>query len=342
MTSSTIDAEMHLAAIVRHSHDAIISKDLTGTIVTWNESATRVFGYTPQEAIGQSILMLIPVDRRYEEAEILARIRAGEVVDHFETIRRRKSGQLFPVSLTISPIRDRQDNIVGVSKIARDITEVKEAEARVHGLMREVNHRVKNQFAVILSMVRETENRGEQSVQEFVAQLRERIMALSRSQDLLVKGDWKGANLFELVLDHVSIFGSEDRVSLSGPAISLQPMAVQYLGMALHELTTNAMKYGALSRDDGTISVDWRVVGSDFELRWREAPDIVSPPKEADPTPRRGFGTVVLEKIAPSAVSGHASIVREEGVCWTLIAPMSAIERKCPPERAEAEFVSPL
>lgn len=287
--SSFIDAEMHLAAIVRHSHDAIISKDLNGTIVTWNESAARVFGYSSDEAVGRPILMLIPDDRRHEEIEILARIRAGEVVDHFETIRRRKNGDLFPVSLTISPIRDRHGKIVGISKIARDITDLKEAEARVHGLMREVNHRVKNQFAVILAMTRETENRGGQSVPEFVAQLRERIMALSRSQDLLVKGDWKGANLFELALDQVSIFGGEDRVSLSGPAISLQPMAVQYIGMALHELTTNAMKYGALSRDDGAISVDWKVVGPNFMLRWTETPGAYDDRPDDSAPRRRGF-----------------------------------------------------
>lgn len=325
MTDPTlIDAEMHLAAIVRHSHGAIISKDLCGTIVTWNESAARVFGYSSHEAVGQPILMLIPEERRHEEAEILTRIRAGEVVDHFVTIRRRKSGELFPVSLTISPIRDRNGTIVGVSKIARDITELKETEARVDALMREVNHRVKNQFAVILAMIRETSNRAGKSVTEFETQLSDRIMALSRSQDLLVKGDWKGANLFELVLDNLGVFGDENRVRLSGPAISLQPMAVQYLGMAFHELTTNAIKYGAFSTDKGTVKIDWAVSGPNFELCWAET-DSIPEDDQRNEQAKVGFGTVVLERIAPAAVSGHAKLANVGGLSWKLSAPMSAI-----------------
>jgi PAS domain S-box-containing protein len=116
-------------AIVDSSDDAIISKNLNGIITSWNGAAQRLFGYTAAETIGQSVTMLIPSDRLEEEPKILARLRRGERVEHFETLRRRKDGTLLDISLTISPVRDGQGNIVGASKIARDITDRKKSEA---------------------------------------------------------------------------------------------------------------------------------------------------------------------------------------------------------------------
>src|SRR5262245_61889656 len=117
-----------LAAIVTSSQDAIISKDLNGIISSWNEGACRTFGYTVEEVVGRSITLLIPRDRQDEGSEILARIRRGERVEHYETKRQRKDGSLLDVSLTISPIKDAQGRIIGASKIARDITERKQTE----------------------------------------------------------------------------------------------------------------------------------------------------------------------------------------------------------------------
>jgi PAS domain S-box-containing protein len=121
-------AGLRLSAIVDSSDDAIISKDLNGIITSWNKSAERLFGYTAAEAVGQPITMLIPSDRLGEEPNILSRLRRGERVDHFETVRRRKDGMLLDISLTISPVRDERGTIVGASKIARDISERKLAE----------------------------------------------------------------------------------------------------------------------------------------------------------------------------------------------------------------------
>lgn len=117
----------HLTAIVESSDDAIVSKDINGIILSWNKGAEKIFGYTAEEVIGKSITILIPPGRISEEAEILTRIRAGERVDHYETIRQRKDGSLVNISLTVSPIRDDSGKIVGASKIARDITERKRA-----------------------------------------------------------------------------------------------------------------------------------------------------------------------------------------------------------------------
>jgi PAS domain S-box-containing protein len=135
------DAALRLAALVESSDDAIVSKDLNGIITSWNQGAERVFGYAAGEAIGQPITMLFPPDRLTEEDMVLSRIRRGERVDHFDTVRRRKDGVLIDVSLTISPIRDANGRIVGASKIARDVTdrkrveaELREAQSRLMGL----------------------------------------------------------------------------------------------------------------------------------------------------------------------------------------------------------------
>ena len=124
-----IEARLQLAAIVDSSDDAIISKDLNGIVTSWNTAATRLFGYAPVEIIGKSILTIIPQELQYEEPEILRKLRLGERIEHYETRRRRKDGGLIHISLTISPIRDASGTIVGISKIARDITERKHAEA---------------------------------------------------------------------------------------------------------------------------------------------------------------------------------------------------------------------
>ena len=112
-----------MAAIVESSDDAIISKDLNGIITSWNDAAERMFGYTAAEAVGRSVRLLIPQDLQSEEDVVLAKIRAGEKIDHYETERQRKDGTRLAISLTISPIRNQNGDIVGASKIARDITE---------------------------------------------------------------------------------------------------------------------------------------------------------------------------------------------------------------------------
>jgi PAS domain S-box-containing protein len=316
-------AAERLAAIVDSSFDAIVSKDLNSIVTSWNPAAKHLFGYSAEEMIGQSILLLIPESLHSEETDIIERIRRGERIATFETTRRRKDGTLIPVSLTISPIRNDKGEIVGASKIARDITAAKESERRIRLLMREVNHRVKNQFAVILSMVRETSKRT-RDPREFEEQIRNRIMALSRSHDLLVTSEWSGTSLFDLVQEQLRPFGHEEQVSLSGPLLTLQPNAVQHLGMAFHELGTNSSKYGALSGDAGHIAVSWRLVknptiGQSMELTWDET----SPVRPAgEDSGRIGFGSVVLQRVTPQSLNGEAVLEREPGrVRWSLIAP---------------------
>ncbi len=145
-----------LASIVESSDDAIVSKDLDGIIKTWNGGAERLFGYAAEEVIGKSITILIPPDRIEEEPRILARIRRGERVDHYETVRRKKDGSLVDISLTVSPMKDRQGRIIGASKIARDITERKIAEAK----LRESERHLKELLAAIPAAIYTTDAAG--------------------------------------------------------------------------------------------------------------------------------------------------------------------------------------
>jgi PAS domain S-box-containing protein len=140
------DSEARLAAIVAFSDDAIVSKDLNGRIMSWNAAAERLFGWTAEEAIGQSITILIPTERLSEETEVITRIRAGLSVEHYETVRQHKDGRLIDISLTVSPILRADGVVVGASKIARDITEQRRLRA-----MEAAASRQKDEFLAVLS-----------------------------------------------------------------------------------------------------------------------------------------------------------------------------------------------
>ena len=149
-------ATQQLVSIVESSHDAIVSKDLNGIILTWNQGAERLFGYKAEEVIGRPISVLIPPDRLNEEPNILARIRRGELVDHYETVRRRKDGTLVDISLTVSPVRDTRGTIIGASKVARDITNRKEIEAKLH----ESGRQLRDLLAAIPAAIYTTDAEG--------------------------------------------------------------------------------------------------------------------------------------------------------------------------------------
>ena len=144
-----------LASIVDSSDDAIVSKTLEGVITSWNAGAERIFGYTAQEAIGQHISMIIPIDRRDEETNILARLSQGERIDHFETVRLRKDGKAIDISVTISPVKDAAGRVVGASKVGRDISERKQTEARIQELHEDLERRVSERTAELEGKNRE-------------------------------------------------------------------------------------------------------------------------------------------------------------------------------------------
>jgi PAS domain S-box-containing protein len=283
-----------LAAIVKFSDDAIISKNMSGIIQTWNKAAERLFGYEAREVIGKAINILIPPDRQDEEPNILGRIRRGEHIDHYETVRVRKDGSLVDVSLTVSPLMDRSGKIVGASKIARDVTEKRRHEERRQLLINELNHRVKNTLATVQSLAAQT-FRGENQTPAF-GQFEGRLVALSRAHDVLTEENWEGADLCELIERTISpICVDPERIDISGPVLRVRPKVALSLSMAFHELCTNAAKYGALVDGCGRITIGWKIDKVDSErhlrLRWEES----GGPK-VEKSQHKGFGSRLLER----------------------------------------------
>jgi PAS domain S-box-containing protein len=189
-------ADRRLAAIVESSDDAIISKDLHGIITTWNPGAKRIFGYTDEEVIGKSITIIIPPERRDEEREILNRIREGERIEHYETIRQRKDGTLLDISLTVSPLVDDEGRVVGASKIARDITERKRAEAALRKAQEELgrtNEELESRVTARTAELAETNSHLEAFVYSIAHDLRAPLRSMQAFSSMLLEE--YGANL---------------------------------------------------------------------------------------------------------------------------------------------------
>jgi PAS domain S-box-containing protein len=281
-----------VAAIVESSDDAIVSKNLDGVIASWNRGAERVFGYSAEEAIGQPITIVIPEERLHEEHEILTRIRHGERIDHFETVRRRKDGSLIDISLTVSPVKNEEGKIVGASKIARDITEQKRTQDQIATLARETEHRSKNVLANVQAIVAVSQS---DTVDGLKRAIEGRIRALANVHSLFVETRWRGANLQTIAKNELAPYAEADerRIRIYGPPLLLAPDVAQAMAMTLHELATNAAKYGALSVRDGKIDLKWSREGvGRVTLHWTE----IGGPAVHKPT-RRGFGGRIIEQM---------------------------------------------
>jgi PAS domain S-box-containing protein len=275
-------AARRLAALVESSNDAIIAKDLDGIITDWNGGAERLFGYSTQEVIGKSVTILIPPDRQDEEPTILGRIRTGERVEHFETVRRRKDGSLVDISLTISPIRNGSGRVVGASKIARDISERRRAQEQQQLLLKEMNHRVKNLFALAGGIV--TLNaKTAPTAAALAATVSDQLTALSRAHALtmsptsLDNGEvQQGTTLHALIEAILTPYAgrtsaARPRFSISGHDIPISVAAVTPVALLFHEFATNAAKYGSLSAEGGTVDVTCRKTDEGISIVWQEA-----------------------------------------------------------------------
>jgi PAS domain S-box-containing protein len=243
-----------LASIVESSDDAIVSKNLDGIITSWNKAAGRIFGYSASEAIGQPITLVIPQDRQSEEVEILTRIRRGERIDHFETMRQRKDGSLIDISLSVSPVKDANGIVVGASKIARDITQQKRAQEQISFLAREAEHRSKNILSNVQAIINLSQSDTSESLKEVISG---RIQAMANVHSLFVETRWIGAEVTAIAKQELAPYLDEHdtRVRIEGLPIVLEPTAAQAIAVVLHELATNASKYGALSNAKGRIGV---------------------------------------------------------------------------------------
>ncbi|MET1029166.1 MAG: PAS domain S-box protein [Dongiaceae bacterium] len=292
------EAEQRLATVVESSDDAILTKDLNGIITSWNRGAQRLFGYTADEAIGRPVAMLIPADRYDEEPSILGRIRRGERVDHYETIRRRKDGSLIELSLSVSPLRNRRGVVIGASKIARDITERKRLEEQQLLLVQEMNHRIKNLFALASSVVTLSAPFAN-SAKELASTVRSRLISLARAHHLTLAEASPGKGVVEqvttlhaLITTIVSPFddqvGNEgQRVSITGIDVPISGGSITSIALLLHEFATNAAKYGALSVSEGRIHITCVRELDRLVLTWKEE----GGPPIGDEARPDGFGT---------------------------------------------------
>lgn len=225
---------------------------------------------------------------------------------------------------------------VRMTGTARDITERKRAEEHVHLLMREITHRSKNLLAVIQAMARQSKV-GSKTVADFEARFSGRLQALAAAHDLLVQRDWRGVSLAELVKSQLGHYLDQQasQIAIDGENMIVTPEAAQNIGLAVHELSTNAAKYGALSVAEGQVKVLWNCAQVDagdvlFRMLWIEAggPEVVPPA-------HKGFGQIVLEQLAARALRGEAQLRFErEGVCWILNIPRRHIVSE-PSERAK-------
>jgi PAS domain S-box-containing protein len=312
-----------LAAIVETSSDAIVSRALDGTITSWNAAAERTFGYRAAEAIGQDIAMLVPPDRVDELAQIRHSLQAGEPVAPFETVRLAKNGQRLDVSISVSPLTNADGVLVGTSIITRDISERRRAQERQDLLLSELSHRVKNTLAVVLSIANQTGSRAE-SLDEFARSFRGRIQALAAAHSLLTAVNWDAAALRAVVEQALQPYASSDgsNVQIGGDEVLLRPSAALTFSLILHELATNAAKYGALQKPGGLVAVDWRVQshgGPELHLHWTETR---GPPVQ--PPVRRGFGLELIERSVTYELGGQAVLdYRVEGLSCEITVPLS-------------------
>ncbi len=285
------EAARRLAFIVESSDDAIISTDLEGRISSWNGGAERLYGYPAAKALGQPVTILVPEDRPDEEPTILERIRRGERVDHYETMRRRKDGSLVDISLTVSPIHDGAGRIIGASKIARDITDRRRAEQQQRLLLREMNHRIKNLFTLAIGIVGLSGRAA--GAEDVTNAIRERLSALARAHELTLHVFDDRARvttlraLVESILEPYRDPAAPDRVVLEGDDLTIGGSALTGIALLIHEFATNATKYGALSSPTGRITIRWASQDDHVTILWqeRDGPAIAHPPSE------EGFGS---------------------------------------------------
>jgi len=314
------------AAIVEFAYDALIGIGLDGNVRSWNPGAERLFGYPALEATGQPLSFLIASDRPDQQAELIAQALKGEVAGPIETIQRRRDGTDVEVDLTVVPIRGPDGVVAALAATARDISERKDAETHRTLLLHELSHRVKNALASVQSLAMET-LRTTPSPEAFREAFVARLIALATTHDILTRSEWQGAALSDVLEAELAPYQSAGhmRWTVSGTNIQLMPKVALALGMAFHELATNAAKYGALSVATGHIDVSWR--SEEFEgerrlhLSWIESggPTVEKPL-------RKGFGSRLIADGLAFELDGNVEVHYDPaGVRCIMDAPLASI-----------------
>ncbi|MGJ0393939.1 MAG: PAS domain S-box protein [Methylocystis sp.] len=316
------EALSRLEATFENAAVGIAEVGLDGRWLRVNERLCDIIGYRRDELMGMTFGDITHPDDLEADWANARRLLAGEAKNYsMEKRYIRKGGKEVWVNLAASLARNAAGEPVNFVSVIEDITARKAAEAHNQLLMAEVNHRANNLLAVVQAIAQQTAFDGDPNA--YVAKLIDRIQGLSASQRLLVRSEWQGTDLFDLVQAQLApyrdLIGS--RIMASGPAVRVNAGAAQTIGMALHELATNAAKYGSLSSADGKVLIEWRLMDNDFSMSWEES----GGPKVAPPE-RRGFGNTVLVRMAEISVGGRTSLeFAEAGVRWMMKAPSNRI-----------------
>jgi two-component sensor histidine kinase/CHASE3 domain sensor protein len=327
-TGSLAEANLRFHAALRASGVTVFTQD-TGLRYTW--ASKDIFGLPADQLVGRPENAVLPASTRAVITPIKQNVlhtgdpgRAEISVDDGGTKR------WFDV--TIDAQRDADGHIIGIVCASVEVTEQRERESRIRLLMRELTHRSKNLLTVIDAIARQTAMNSD-GVKDFLSRFRDRLQSLAGSHDQLVQEDWQGAWLRELVLGQLGHYFDADSstIVLDGPRMRVQPEAAQHIGLALHELATNAVKYGALSAPTGHVRIAWDVEQDAHgdpvcRMSWEESG---GPPVQ--PPTRRGFGHVVIERTVARALGGSVTLdFAPEGLRWTLIFPAQLVSRMVP------------
>ena len=313
-------SEERFRGIYEHAGTGIALTDMNGRFQSCNPAYAAMLGYSEDELREHDFASLIhPED--HDTALVEIRRLIAQEIPSFEIVNRYvgKGGKPIWVHKHVSLIRDDAGRPTGIVALLTDMTERKRHEERIRLLMREVNHRSKNMLAVVQSVARQTIAANHE---DFLTRFGERVRALATAQDLLVKYEWRGVDAGELVRSQLSHFSDliGERITLAGRSLFITASASQTIGMALHELATNAGKYGALSDNGGRVDIEWRLDRADpgeetFTIEWRESggPAVTMPD-------RQGFGTTVVSTLAEISLGAEVALTyASTGLCWRLV-----------------------
>jgi PAS domain S-box-containing protein len=298
-------SEQRFRSLVENVQEyALFQTDPEGNLTSWNRGAERLFGYSSAEIMGRSFSRLLTVEDQQARVldQELACVLNGAVQRDERWLVRKDGSHFWALSIT-EPIDEEAGRLRGVVKVIRDETERKRSEERQSLLMSELNHRVKNTLATVQAIASQT-LRGATDPRQFVEKFKARLQALSRAHNILTRRNWESADVTDLVRDQLAMDGDVDRITAHGPAALLEPQSAVALSLVLHELGTNARKYGALAAPTGRLDVHWRVGAPEpmLHIEWAET----GGPPVAEPQ-ERGFGTMLIEK-SLGGVGGSAEL----------------------------------
>jgi PAS domain S-box-containing protein len=305
-------------ALFEHAPVAMLMIDRAGAVQHLNSAAEQLFGYSKEELVGRpmEILVLGALRQRHEQLRqgFLRAPAARPMGKGRRLSARHKDGREIPVEVGLNPVTIGSNPIVIVSVV--DCSARERAE-RAELLARELTHRAKNLFAVISAMAHQI-GTVSPDVASFQSDLDDRLHSIATSYELLVRENWQGASIADLVRSQLAFVNRRDasQITMEGPERRLSASSAEYLGLAVHELATNALKYGALSVPGGSVRIRWATDGGAqrFQFEWQE----LDGPAVARPQ-RKGFGLVILNTVVPAAFGGTAALrTSAKGVSWQL------------------------